>query len=166
MLSSEPRGERNKDKINAARREAWANDPEFRARHKRWLEANPDKVRQNQKDRTARMSDEERAHRNAYNQTYYAANSDQWTVYRRRREALLAEVEYQPYTRQEIFERDGGKCRGCHKQLTNEPRAFQIDHIVPISLGGPDIPANLQLMCPKCNRAKWANLEGQIHLPV
>jgi 5-methylcytosine-specific restriction endonuclease McrA len=34
---------------------------------------------------------------------------------------------------------------------------------VPISLGGPDTPANVQLACPPCNRAKWATLDGQIH---
>lgn len=80
-----------------------------------------------------------------------------------RRRARVAGVERQPYGRDEIFKRDSGICRGCGEVLTHD---YEIDHIVPISLGGVDTPANVQLMCPPCNRRKAARLEGQIHLPV
>ena len=121
-----------------------------------------DQMREAGKRRYAKDPEGQRAARRAH----YALNSERWTIYRRRREARKAAVEHQPYTREEIFDRDAGTCRGCAKLLPYEKGAFQIDHIVPISLGGPDTPANVQIMCPSCNRAKWANLEGQIHLPV
>jgi len=139
---------RHKDRINAEAREDRRRNPQkYRERDRAWRERNRETV-------------------NAKGRTYYAANRHIWEVHRRKREARKAGVEWQPYTRREIWERDGGKCRECDKDLPFGPGGFQIDHIVPISLGGPDTPANVQLMCPSCNRRKWANLEGQIHLPV
>ncbi|MDQ3274069.1 MAG: HNH endonuclease [Actinomycetota bacterium] len=102
----------------------------------------------------------------ASRRAYYAANPEKFSVWRARREALLREVEHIDYTRSEIFERDGGRCRACQTVLENKPGGFAIDHIVPLALHGPDIPSNLQVMCQPCNRSKWANLEGQIHMPV
>ena len=97
---------------------------------------------------------------------HYAANKETYAAYSAARKALKRGVERQPYPRREIYDRDGGKCRICNAELPYAPNAFHLDHIVPLSLGGPDTPANLQLTCPGCNRTKWANLEGQIHLPV
>jgi hypothetical protein len=107
-----------------------------------------------------------RAARHAYNRAYYLANPEAIQRGVAKRRARKLGVEHQPYTRTEIFDRDGGWCRGCRRTLTNEPYGFEIDHIVPLSLGGPDTPANVQLMCRSCNREKWNRLEGQIHMPI
>ena len=107
-----------------------------------------------------------REHVRGLARAYYRENPDVYERSRAKRKALLRGVEHAPYSRREIYERDGGACRMCDKPLPNAPGGFQIDHIVPISLGGPDIPANVQLACPSCNRKKWADLQGQIHLPV
>lgn len=74
-----------------------------------------------------------------------------------------AAVESSPYTRASIYERDRGICGICRKPA---PDNYEIDHIVPIGLGGPDIPSNVQTACPSCNREKWMYLKGQVHLPV
>lgn len=97
---------------------------------------------------------------------HYQANREKYAAYARKRKAALRGVEHSPYTRREIYDRDGGRCRMCQRELSFAPNSFDIDHIVPISLGGPDTPANLQLSCRRCNRKKWSNLEGQIHMPV
>lgn len=176
---------------NAQRREQRANDPEtVRAKQRAWRNANLDRARELARQTRERNWDRIREQMKAdyqrnrekrlasarqyraenkelirqQNQRYYAENPDEVSKHRARRRARMAGVEHIDYTRTEIFERDEGRCRGCRKELVNEPHGFQIDHIVPISLGGPDTPANVQLMCAKCNRAKWANLEGQIHL--
>lgn len=184
---------RNKDKLNANRRAAWAEDPErFRARQREYWHATRERrlelkreyyernrefvLAQNRKWREEnvekhaawlkryRLANRER--KRQYNKEYYRNNTERFELHRRRRAMRLAGVESEDYTRREIYDRDGGRCRDCGKELPLEPGGFQIDHIVPISLGGPDTRANVQLMCPTCNRAKWASLEGQIHLPV
>ena len=154
---------KHKDRYNAAKRNISDEERARRnARRRADRAARPDFYRQ--QERRHRERDPERKREMA--RAYYAAHPEKWQKARRAREARKAGVEYQPYTRTEIFERDGGVCRGCGRELVNEPGGFQLDHIVPISLGGPDIPANLQLMCAPCNRGKWAKLEGQIHLPL
>lgn len=54
-----------------------------------------------------------------------------------------------------VFERDGYCCAKCG--ATNE---LEIDHIVPVSKGGGNEEANLQVLCKTCNRKKSARMEG------
>ena len=51
--------------------------------------------------------------------------------------------------RQEVWERDGGRCVRCGSQ-----QELQYDHIIPLSRGGADGAGNLQLLCATCARAK------------
>lgn len=44
-----------------------------------------------------------------------------------------------------------GKCACCKKPLDNE---YQLDHIMPIFLNGPNNDKNIQLLCPTCNHSK------------
>jgi 5-methylcytosine-specific restriction endonuclease McrA len=39
----------------------------------------------------------------------------------------------------------------CQKDITS---CYDIDHIMPLSLGGTDEPDNFQLLCSTCNRRK------------
>lgn len=69
-----------------------------------------------------------------------------------------------------IFKRQDKRCRFCSKEIQIEPYAnADVDHIVPISLGGKTVNLNLQLLCVSCHRHKTA-LENQcdtdfIHVP-
>jgi 5-methylcytosine-specific restriction endonuclease McrA len=45
------------------------------------------------------------------------------------------------------------KCAYCAKKLGT---AYDVDHIVPLSKGGSNWPANLQLTCGTCNNRKHA----------
>jgi hypothetical protein len=51
-----------------------------------------------------------------------------------------------------VLLRDGYRCRlalpGCTEIATT------VDHIVPVVLGGADVPENLQAACPACNARK------------
>lgn len=118
-----------------------------RASSRRWYEANLETLREQRR-------------------AYYEENPDVFDRARQKRAKLKNGTEHVPYTRKEIFERDGGRCRLCGLELECKPHGYHIDHIVPVALGGVDTPANVQLTCPLCNRRKQAVLEGQIHLPV
>jgi 5-methylcytosine-specific restriction endonuclease McrA len=50
-----------------------------------------------------------------------------------------------------IFFAQKGRCAYCRLSLGEN---YQVDHIVPISKGGANAPANLQLTCGSCNGAK------------
>lgn len=46
-----------------------------------------------------------------------------------------------------------GRCVYCPADVRIK---FHIDHIMPLSMGGSDKPSNIQILCPPCNRRKWA----------
>jgi 5-methylcytosine-specific restriction endonuclease McrA len=56
-----------------------------------------------------------------------------------------------PEVRQLVWQRDQGRCVHCG--ATSE---LQLDHQIPVSMGGSNTEANLQLLCGPCNRRKGA----------
>ena len=68
-----------------------------------------------------------------------------------------------PYTDREIFERDGWRCYLCgktvkHTTARTDPGGATIDHVVPLSRGGADVPDNVATAHWRCNREKRARL--------
>lgn len=67
-----------------------------------------------------------------------------------------------------VFERDRWKCQLCgsrtpkRRRGSYEANAPEIDHIVPLALGGSHSYVNVQCACRKCNIAKSATVRGQI----
>jgi hypothetical protein len=61
--------------------------------------------------------------------------------------------------REKIKKRDDFTCQKCSNSTYNERNLLlEIDHIIPVSLGGLTIDENLQTLCWKCNRSKGAKL--------
>jgi 5-methylcytosine-specific restriction endonuclease McrA len=69
-----------------------------------------------------------------------------------------------------VFERDRWRCQLCGvvtpKRLrgTFDPRAPELDHIIPLAAGGEHSYRNTQCACRSCNRAKGAKPLGQLRL--
>ena len=100
-------------------------------------------------------------------------HAEKWATdheYRDRRRAaktryhrLLASAKSEPYTRQEIFARDGWVCGICDEPVdpdlrAPDPKSASIDHVVPLSLGGDDTPANVRLAHLGCNVSRGAGV--------
>src|SRR5690625_189169 len=82
-----------------------------------------------------------------------------------RRRALKAGAETEPYTRDEIAERDGYTCQLCGGQVDMElkwpdPGFPSIDHVIPLSRGGSDLKTNIQLAHLRCNIAKGDQVQA------
>jgi hypothetical protein len=58
--------------------------------------------------------------------------------------------------RREIYERDGGQCYMCQKEL--ELNQVELDHLVPASRLGDSSPANLAVSCMTCNRSRGTKI--------
>jgi 5-methylcytosine-specific restriction endonuclease McrA len=52
-----------------------------------------------------------------------------------------------------VAARDGGRCRQC-----GSAERLHFDHVIPVSRGGANTVANIQLLCGPCNRSKAAKL--------
>lgn len=57
--------------------------------------------------------------------------------------------------RAQIYVRDGGQCRYCDVALATDGD-WHIDHVLAVSRGGTNEPANLALACVTCNLKKAA----------
>lgn len=89
--------------------------------------------------------------------------------------AMAYGVPYSHVSRSAVFRRDGWRCQLCgHKVLKKakrnrhtrrlHPRTASLDHIIPMSKGGPHCEANVQCACLRCNVRKHARLIGQTRL--
>lgn len=69
-------------------------------------------------------------------------------------------VEYEPVKRSVVFDMYKWKCADCgvHTPRSakgkNKDNSPELDHIVPISKGGPHLYSNVQLLCRRCNLNK------------
>jgi hypothetical protein len=54
--------------------------------------------------------------------------------------------------------RDGYVCSCCGQNDDEIEGAWQVDHIIPQSVGGADVEENCQLICSKCNSRKGAKI--------
>lgn len=80
---------------------------------------------------------------------------------KRRRRAAKLGGRSERYSTSEIFERDGWRCKLCSRLVNRtavvpHPKAPVIDHILPLSLGGDDLRANVQCAHFLCNSVKSA----------
>lgn len=59
---------------------------------------------------------------------------------------------YQPFTRQNVWERDHGKCQYCGELISRNK--FTFDHVIPKSRGGLTNWKNIVCSCLRCNNRK------------
>lgn len=78
----------------------------------------------------------------------------------RRARKLAAFIE--PVSRLQVYARDGGRCHVCGKKV--DPKHWQIDHLVPLSLGGEHSYRNVAVACPKCNQRRYNTGPAQLRL--
>jgi len=92
-----------------------------------------------------------------------------WQEKNRRRRAAKRGGASERYTLAEIALRDRGRCGLCRRRVQMDakvphPKAPTIDHVIPVSEGGDDTRANVQLACFHCNCVKGTRGSQQLAL--
>lgn len=111
-----------------------ANKERRRERAAQWAKDNPERALQN--------------HANWRRKNPEAVKA-RW---RNRRAALKASPG--AHTAEEVaalLEKQGHQCAACRASLT---RGYELDHVLPLCLGGHNRITNIQLLCRTCNRKK------------
>ena len=69
-----------------------------------------------------------------------------------------------PFTRTQVYQRDGWKCQLCGHLISPDtawpdPRSASLDHIIPLARGGAHSIENTQLACLQCNvrKSDWVD---------
>jgi 5-methylcytosine-specific restriction protein A len=66
--------------------------------------------------------------------------------------AKTPRIQFDSSVRDFVLTRDGYCCNGC--QRSGPAAKLEIDHIIPLALGGTNDLTNLQTLCRPCNRQK------------
>lgn len=152
-------------RINQKRRLSEETSEEYEARLQRqrdYYASHINERRSYGRDRWASNSKRLRAK----NKEYYESHPEKWDEYRRRRKALKRGGE--PYTTKQALDLYGTVCHLCLEDIdmdaprqTGQPgweRGLHLDHVIPLSQGGPDILSNIRPSHGLCNLQKWKNL--------
>lgn len=81
------------------------------------------------------------------------------------RKAKLKVVTVERVDRKVVFERDRWTCQICGIKTVSQPytdRSAELDHIIPLALGGLHSYLNTQCACRKCNGHKGSKAQGQL----
>jgi len=70
----------------------------------------------------------------------------------KRREIIRSVGNLSYDIRERLIALQKGKCIYCRCKMVKS----ELDHIIPLSKGGPNVDSNIQLLCPSCNRSKSA----------
>jgi len=135
--------------MDKTRRWRAANPEKRREQDRRWGAANPEKVREWNRQWNAANPEKRRD----ATRRWRAANPELSREQCRRRRSLKAKALTIPFTADQLAHRMafwGNACWLCRGEYQ------EVDHVIPISLGGPHILANLRPACRSCNASKGA----------
>ena len=154
------------------------NRERYLATSEAYRKANPYKMKEwhaANKDKEKVWEEENKEKRRAVSRKWRKANREYFAKWKRdniekvrdatvRRRARLKDAFVADVSRQEIFERDGGKCHICKGFV--DPKDWHLEHLVPISKGGTHEPNNVSVSHPKCNQMKGYTGTAQLRLGV
>lgn len=121
------------------------NGERLRAEKRAYRAANLEKVRALEKARR----DPEKIKK------YIKDNKERYATYaRNRKRKLRSRGRHTTEELNNIIKAQGYKCAYCRASLRKT--RYEVDHIMPIALGGSNLKENLQMLCMPCNRKKYA----------
>ncbi len=150
---------------NASRRERYERNPEaFREKAKAYRQKSPEIF--SRKDKRYYEANKEKVRES--NKAWKRNNPDKYAELNRRKEhvrrARKSNNGSSPYFEQQILDLYGTFCHLCHSAIDfSAPRkvgepgwelGLQIDHLIPISAGGPDTLENVRPAHGLCNNRK------------
>ena len=145
----------NRERINEYASNRWRDCPSARQINKESKERNRDKI--NARQRVDNMTAEQVLRSAEYRRRSYERNRGKRIIAAKAGAASRkgAFGKFSSVDVQLALDLQSWKCLSCDQCLK---AGYDVDHIVPISKGGSNLPINLQILCPRCNRKKSAKM--------
>lgn len=126
-------------------------------KQKRYAEANAEKVDAYQKQYRDEHQEDRKSYMQEYWPEHYAANRHKYIEKRKQRSALIQGhgKGFRKSDIRQMYEQQKGRCYWCEEELNG---SYEIDHIIPLSKGGPHHLGNVCCACFSCNRSKHAKM--------
>ena len=139
----------NPERARRLRREWTANNLEHSRKIKReWKRRNKESHVQS----SMKWIRENREKQREYIRKWNNSHPIKRRVAKQNRRARKKQLKSEPYNFKEICNYYGNRCLCCGR----DDLLLTIDHVIPISWGGPDVASNIQPLCGPCNTAKNA----------
>lgn len=116
-----------------------------------WYSVNAEQVR------AARRTEEGRARARAHRSKYARLYPERVAASNARTKAIRLQAEGQ-YTGHDVlkcFRLQEGCCYYCNIKVGGKGARWQVDHVIPLSRGGTNLPENIVVACESCNRKKY-----------
>ena len=151
------RPERREDRRLRSRAARAANPEKYREENARWRREHPEVAR--------RWDAEHPGKRAEYSAAYCKRHPEKRAAFTRARRAMIAGVQSEAFSLDDVIARDGTLCAICGLEVDlslrgRRPGAPSLDHVIPISAGGPHVLANAQLAHMGCNSRKGDGRRG------
>lgn len=145
-----------------------ANPEKHRTQNLEYYYANKDQLNDYRRAKWPEVYEQTREHRLSYRKQHMKEHPEKMREIARKRRAKKRANGWEKYTEAQVLEMHGAVCHICGNQidLTLDRRigkegwemSLHIDHVIPISKGGPDKLSNVKPSHGKCNLKKRATL--------
>ena len=150
--------QRNKEKVYEVEKKWRAENPDrVNAARQKWKDANKEAGREFYKKNTEKIKqraklwyESNKTRSAAYKREYHRKNPEVRVNGKAKRRTSIGNDRLPYGTIPKLFKSQNGLCACCSQPLVK----YHVDHILPLALGGRNIPENLQLLLPVCNMKK------------
>lgn len=97
-----------------------------------------------------------------YHISHRRKNIEIYREYINRRRARIKGSVVERIDRSAIYKRDSGRCHICGAKVSR--KVWHLDHLIPVSLGGPHVASNVAVACPGCNQKRSNTGPAQLRL--
>ena len=152
--------QKNKDRLYELQKKWVAeNSEKVKAIKRKWKEAHPDQDKSYYaknseviKARTKAWYENNKERSAAYKVHYNTQNPESRVNGKAKRRTRMGGDRLPYGTIPKLLKVQNGLCACCNTPLDK----YHVDHIMPLALGGRNVPENVQLLSPKCNQMKSA----------